>query len=356
MSDKFRIDSHKLLYHVPRVNAWLEGTDVYPIYMELSPAGACNHRCTFCGLDFMNYQPRFLDWPILRERLTELGELGLKSIMHGGEGEPLLHKNFCELVAHGKQCGIDQAITTNGVLLTPERAEKLLTDCEWIKVSLNAGTAETYAAVHRTKSEDFSKVIGNLQAAVKMRREKGWKCTLGAQMLLLPENRSEAATLGRIARDTGLDYLVIKPYSQHPQSHTDKYKDIDYSQDLALAEELQKLSTPEFSLIFRARTMQKWNEGGHPYRRCLALPFWSYIDAGGNVWGCSVYLGDERFNYGNIHEQTFATIWTGERRRRSLEWVAQELDVCNCRVNCRMDEINRYLWELKNPPAHVNFI
>ena len=35
--DEFRIDSHKLMYHVGRVNDWLKGSDVYPVYMEVSP-------------------------------------------------------------------------------------------------------------------------------------------------------------------------------------------------------------------------------------------------------------------------------------------------------------------------------
>ncbi|HAB51888.1 MAG TPA: radical SAM protein, partial [Ignavibacteriales bacterium] len=50
--DKYRIDSHKLMYHVSRINDWLEGKIIYPIYAEISPSGACNHRCTYCALDF----------------------------------------------------------------------------------------------------------------------------------------------------------------------------------------------------------------------------------------------------------------------------------------------------------------
>ena len=69
--DKYKIDSHKLMYHVPRVNDWLKGETVYPIYMEVSPSGACNHRCLYCGLDFMGYKPNYLNTEILKERKKE---------------------------------------------------------------------------------------------------------------------------------------------------------------------------------------------------------------------------------------------------------------------------------------------
>ena len=64
--DKYRIDNHKLVYHVSRVNDWDKGQIIYPIYMEISPAGACNHRCTYCGLDFMKYEPRYLETELLK--------------------------------------------------------------------------------------------------------------------------------------------------------------------------------------------------------------------------------------------------------------------------------------------------
>jgi len=35
--DEYRIDSHKLIFHVDRVASWLKGADIYPIYMEVSP-------------------------------------------------------------------------------------------------------------------------------------------------------------------------------------------------------------------------------------------------------------------------------------------------------------------------------
>lgn len=354
--DDFRIDSHKLLFHPREVSAWQAGETIYPIYMEVSPAGACNHRCTFCALDFMEYRPHFLDASILKERLAEMGRLGVKSIMFGGEGEPLLHKEIASIIEQTKSSGIDVAITTNGVLLGTELFKQIAPAVSWIKVSLNAGTAETYAAVHRTKPEDFDRVIDNLAAASLHLKDTGGHCTIGAQMILLPENAKEVEQMASTCREIGLRYLVIKPYSQHHLSKTNTYESFDYTPCLGMMESLESFNDENFSVIFRANTMKKMQRSKRGYEKCLALPFWSYLDSEGNVWGCSAYLGDERFCYGNIHEETFEAIWKSERRSESLKMVAEELNTEGCRMNCRMDEINLYLWELTHPSSHVNFI
>jgi len=354
--DEFRIDSHKLMYHVDRVHDWLKGSDVYPVYMEVSPIGACNHRCTYCGLDYMEYQARQLDADLLKTRLTEMGRLGVKSIMYAGEGEPFLHKSIPAIINHTKKSGIDVAVTSNGVLFTEKVFKECLSSITWIKISINAGTRETYAKIHRTKEEDFDRTIDNITEAVRFKKENGLTSTIGMQMILLPENVDEAVMLAKKAKEIGADYLVIKSYSQHLKSKTRVYEGLQYKDFLHLDEELRKISGDGFNVIFRFNAMKKLEETKKKYDRCLAIPFWSYIDAGGGVWACSAFLGDERFLMGNINENTFEEIWRSERRKKVMEFVLNELDTTECRVNCRMDEVNRYLWELKNPSLHVNFI
>jgi len=354
--DKFRIDSHKLIYHVQRVNDWLRGKIIYPIYMEISPSGACNQRCTYCGLDFMEYKPRYLKIDILKKRLSELSTLGLKSIMYAGEGEPFLHKDIVEIIKNTRKSGIDVATTTNGVLFKRDIIDNILPDMEWIKVSINGATKETYARISQCKPGNFELVVENMTYAAQVKKDKGYSCTLGMQLLLLPDNYHEAVALAKLAREIGMNYLVIKPYSQHPQSKTKRYSAIKYNQYEYLWDELKELEDDDFSVIFRINTMRKWDKADKHYHQCLALPFWSYIDAGGNVWGCLEYLGNEKFLYGNIYEQTFKEIWQGEKRLESLNWVEENMDASKCRVNCHMDEINKYLRELKSPPEHVNFI
>jgi len=354
--DKYCIDSHKLIFHPERVADWRAGKNIYPVYAEISPSGACNHRCVYCALDFMGYKPRFLDAKLLEKRLPEMGRLGLKSVMFAGEGEPFLHPEMALIAERAKAAGIDAAFTTNGVLLRPETAARVLPATSWIKVSINAGTPETYAKIHRTKPEDFNLVFENMEYAAALRRKKKYSCALGMQLVLLPENAHEAAALARKAKAAGMDYLVVKPYSQHPQSITGRYGGIKYEKYEKLARQLARLNSPDFSVIFRLDAMRKWDNREKPHRRCLALPFWTYIDAGGGVWGCSMFLGKKEFYYGNIGESSFRKIWNGPLREKSLKFVESKLDARKCRLNCRMDEINRYLHRLQNPPEHVNFI
>ncbi len=354
--DKYKIDGHKLNYHLSRVTRWFNGETIYPIYMEISPSGMCNHRCTFCALDFMEYKRRFLDTDCMLERLAEMGRLGLKSVMFGGEGEPLLHKDIALLTKTAKDSGIDTAFTTNGVFLDEQKSETIIPYCEWIKVSINAGTAANYAGIHQTKPTDFDKVITNLRYAANHRNSIKSSCVLGMQILLLPENRHEIRTLAEVAANIGMDYLIVKPFSQHPASKSRKYQDIRYDDAETLRQDLSDCNTGTFKVIVRTNTMAKWNDRERGYSRCRALPFWSYIDSAGNVWGCSMYLNDDRFLYGNINHNSFQEIWEGDKRRLSLDWIEKEFNADSCRINCRMDKINQYLFDLKNPPRHINFI
>ncbi|MFA6196757.1 MAG: radical SAM protein [Sulfurimonas sp.] len=364
MSDKFNIDSHKLILHPTRVAKWFEAENdwqklkkIYPVYVEISPYGGCNHRCTFCALDYMGYENIGLEFNVLKDTLTNMAEHGVKSVMFAGEGEPLLFKDLDLIVEHCSSVGIDTSLTTNFVPLNKKNIERCIENCSWIKVSLNAGTAKSYAEIHRTKEIDFERVMSNLKYALEYRKKNNLKCTVGVQMLLLPENKDEAKILAQTCKEMGVDYLVIKPYSQHLSSETHKYEDIDYSTMLHLEDALNAISDEKFSVVFRANTMKKYVEKKQPYSTCHATPFfWGYIAADGKVFGCSAYLGKEEFCYGNIYDNSFSEIWESDKREASYNYVQNELDIKNCRVNCRMDEVNRYLFRLKNPQEHDNFI
>lgn len=357
MTDKYKIDSHKLIYHPDRVNKWLKDPlNTYPIYVEIGVSGQCNHRCKFCGYDYVGYKQVFSDTGVLIKRLKEMGKLGVRSVLYSGEGEPLLHKDIAEIIVQTKKAGIDVALVSNGALLNEKFLKKTLGSLTWLKISIDSGTNETHCKIHRGGPKDFDKIIQNLADAVKIRKKNNYKCTIGGQMLLLPDNYKEAVILAKKLKKIGVDYLVVKPYSQHPLSKTKVYKNVRYQDYFYLNSELQKIADEKFKVIFRAQTMKKWDSVDKPYKKCCSVPFfWAHIDAGGEVWGCGCFVKDRRFYLGNIYKNSFKEIWQGRTRKDIIKFM-EKFNVSRCRINCRMDEINKYLWNLKNPSGHVNFI
>lgn len=340
-----RIDGEKLSFHPARVaqwqaaDTWEKAREVYPIYVEVSPVGACNHRCTFCAVDYIGYKSVMLDGKFLIMRIEEMAELGIKSVMYAGEGEPLLHKQINWIVAATVCAGIDVSFTTNGVLLNKLDT---LPECDWVKVSVNAGTAAAYAAVHRTKERDWDTVWSNLRDAAKRKGD----CMLGVQTLLLPENQHEVQALYDLCDYAGVDYLVVKPYSQHKMSITHQYENV------RPAPPVVKEKTCQFIFRENAYATQEIT-----YDKCQATPnFWAYIMASGDVYSCSAYLLDERFRLGNINESSFRDIWQGAKREENWHFVRETLDIHECRVNCRMHQANLYLTDLVKGVPGQNFI
>lgn len=122
--EDYRIDSHKLIFHPERVADWIQGKFVYPINAEVGLSGACNHRCTFCAVDYMGYEPKVLSEDIVQVRFQEMQSKGLKSVLFAGTGEPLLNQEFPDIINSTKSIGIDVALSTNGVLFTKDVAQE----------------------------------------------------------------------------------------------------------------------------------------------------------------------------------------------------------------------------------------
>lgn len=353
MTEDIRMDSHKLIYHPDVVARWMRGENIYPIEIEISPSGACNHRCIFCAVDYIGYQPDFLDRDTILRDISQMSKKGLKSVICSGEGEPLLNNDMSDIANGIKSFGVDVAMSSNGVLFTKEKAMECLGAFTWIRFSIASMEAESYEKIQRGKLGDLERVKTNLAEAVRIKRDQKLRTTLGVQCLLLPENMSQLPNMAKQLREIGVDYLTIKPYSQH--LHSENMFQIDYDTMLELEKEIKQYEAQNFAIYFRANAMKKLHHK-KCYKQCYGLPFMTHIDAKGNVWPCVAHIGSEEFCYGNIYEQTFGEIWEGAKRREIIKELS-ELDINKiCREACRLDEINKYLDELKHPGEHVNFI
>jgi len=94
----------------------------HPVLAHIIPIRRCNLACAYCN-EYDDYsKPVPLD--TMRRRLDRLAELGTTIITLSG-GEPLLHPEVDEIIAHIRRRGIMAGMITNGYLLTADRIRRL---------------------------------------------------------------------------------------------------------------------------------------------------------------------------------------------------------------------------------------
>ncbi|HVN04292.1 MAG TPA: radical SAM protein [Bryobacteraceae bacterium] len=94
----------------------------HPILAHVIPMRRCNLACTYCNEFDDHSKPVPLE--TMRGRLDRLAGLGTTIITISG-GEPLLHPDLDEIIAHIRRRGMIAGMITNGYLLTAERVKRL---------------------------------------------------------------------------------------------------------------------------------------------------------------------------------------------------------------------------------------
>lgn len=99
----------------------LVSTD-HPVMAHLVPMRRCNLSCTYCN----EYDKESNPVPIreIKRRIDGLARLGTTVITISG-GEPLLHPDLDQVIAHARSRGMIAGLITNGYLLTVDRIQQL---------------------------------------------------------------------------------------------------------------------------------------------------------------------------------------------------------------------------------------
>lgn len=354
MSNELFLDGHKLVYHLNTIEDWLKGKDISPIHVEISPTSSCNQRCIFCYRDFDGHKAKTLSEEVFIDLIKSMAEVGVKSCLIAGDGEPLLNKATPDAVVLGHKLGIDMALNSNAVLLTDEIIKKVLPALTWLRLSIMSADEETYKKIHGVKKDDLSVAINNIEKCVTEKKKRNLKVTIGIQQVLLPENAGQIYQEAKLAKDIGVDYYVLKPFSKHNENAYNSSENLSekYRQDLERAE---NLSDKNFTSIIRWNTFR--DKGKREYHKCYGIPFIAQIGADGGFYSCCPFFYVERFSFGNLYKESFKKILAGQRRKKVIEDIVNNLDVHKeCMTYCRHHQINKFLWDLKNVPEHVNFI
>lgn len=102
--------------------AWGLAHRHHPILVHVIPMRRCNLACVYCNEFDDVSKPVPLEE--MKRRVDKLAELGTACVTISG-GEPLMHPDLDEVIAHVRRRGIVVTLITNGYYLNRERIERL---------------------------------------------------------------------------------------------------------------------------------------------------------------------------------------------------------------------------------------
>lgn len=289
------------------------------------PTHACNHRCVGCDYAEQNggASPPSLSKSELTRVLEQLIDFGVRAVEFCGGGEPLLHPDIEEAVQQLCAHGVSVGVLTNGTALPPARAHLLTRLCSYIRVSVEAGCAETFHRVKRPCNDafGFEHVIKNLSNLVQARRVQNSPCQVSYKFAVDRNNCQDLEAAVQLAAKLGVDSIQFKCIRNVSSELSDDEKQ-------RLDQHLTELRHHYPSVRILGSLL--------PYR--LSVPCWLsplnvVIDPVGDVFLCCYYRHRmEQHRYGNLLKQDLRDVWYSDRHREQMQAIRE--DECR-RYDCR---------------------
>ena len=365
------LDSHKLSYHMDRVNAWEAGEKIAPVTVDMALTRACGSMCKFCYAMMQEPQKRHgIKIHHALNLLDDFAEVGVRGVSLVSDGESTLSKAYVPFVQHAAKVGINVGNATNAWEWGPEKSEQVLPHMSWIRFTVAAGTPEKYAEIMYKgpeHTEVYDRAIKNIKYAVEFKKKHNLSVTLGIQMVLMPEFKDEIIPFAKLGVDLGVDYAVIKHCSDD-EYHTLGVDYSKYEQMYGLLQQAEDLSTDKTKVIVK---WDKINDKGKPsYNRFYGPPFLLQISGSGLVAPSGMFFNARysKLHIGDFTTERFIDIFKSDKYWRAMNYLAStNFDAQTMMgtlpiqhyISVALDNHikgDRLIESTKNKPLHSNFL
>lgn len=192
-------------------------TSRFPSQIVIDVTEFCNLACIHCPQSELasskGSKRKHLDYNTHKKLINEVAEEGLgycRYLRYTAQGEPLLHPQFFEIIEYAKfNSDVPVNITTNGILLTESKAEKLIASgVDVIDVSIDAFTSETYSRIRRKGI--LGSTRSNVINLIKVNRENNSSARIVVSFVVQESNRTEVNDFEKFWKDAGVDSVVVR--------------------------------------------------------------------------------------------------------------------------------------------------
>lgn len=369
--DKSEIYSpFKVVHHMDSICQLRNGEQPVPSQVQLVISDVCNHDCSFCAYRMSGYTSnenfgvldstseqvennpnRKIPYEKCIEIIKDCKEIGVKAIQFTGGGEPTTHPDHPKIFQEVIDLGMDLALITNGAILRPN-VIKTLAHAKWVRVSVDAGTPETYSKIRKIKKEKFNNTLKNISKLVEAKAQSSdTDLLVGVGYVVDQNNFGEIYKFAKIASEIGVDNMRIgaiftsEGFEYHRGHHA------------AVVEQIQRIKddfqSDSFTIFdaFKDRIDDLVHESPD-YDSCGYMHFDTYIGGDLKVYSCCNNAYSKHGEMGSIKNQSFKEFWMSDKKINAYNSLKAS-DCKRCMFNAKNKFINYLLME---DPAHVNFV
>jgi glycosyltransferase involved in cell wall biosynthesis/MoaA/NifB/PqqE/SkfB family radical SAM enzyme len=315
----------------------------------------CNLRCIMCE----EHSPhstlqaqrraagnprRRMDIAMVRRVLENCRGTRLREVIPSTMGEPLLYEHFDEFVDLCHEFGVQMNLTTNGTF--PKRgargwAERLVSVCSDVKISINGANAATQEAIMLGTKLD--QVLANVREFVAVRdayaADGGNRCRVTFQTTFLDNNVAELPDLVKLAASIGVDRVK----GHHLWAHFTQIQGLSMRRSLESVERWNRIvdeterAVVDHPLPNGQRVLLENIHKLDPAHRddiapggpCPFLGEEAWVSAEGRFNPCCAPDAQRRLlgEFGNLNEKSLMGIWSGPEYR-ALRDTYRDHDLC----------------------------
>lgn len=337
-----------------------------PISINLDLTTACNFQCPHCiDMDIIN-TGKMLDLGYIKGLITDWAERGLKSVILIGGGEPTLYPYFPEVVRFLKGLSLQVGIVTNGTFLKKvEEICELLQSKDWLRLSLDAGTNETFQKLHRPRGRAN---LDEIMTGIRRIRQKNQKLQIGYSFLIigddkkvknitLTNNIKEIVPAVKLAKENGFNYLSLKPFISPEGERATTISAKNLKEIKVEIKKAKKIEDENFKVIESINLLcfydKNLKKAMQKQPKICHVQFFRSVIIPAGVFGCSLWRGFNTTKIANTNHKIDKIYYQKLYQNRDKllhSFNAQK----NCKaVSCLYAPLNCWIDGLIKSPAKI---
>jgi 12,18-didecarboxysiroheme deacetylase len=287
----------------------------------------CNLKCVHCyaGSENKKYEGE-MSTEDAKKMIDDLAAFGAPVLLFSG-GEPVVRPDLLELMHYAKSKGMRVVISTNGTLITAERAKEFAeVGLSYVGVSLDGG---------RETHDKFRGMEGSFDKAIEgIRNSKAAGIKVGLRMTLNNRNYQDVDEIFEIMDREDINRACFYHLVYTGRGTELMNEDLDHDQTRKVVRHLMDLTKERFDAGKRPEILTVDNHADAPFvymellkedpkraAEVLQLLEWNQGNSSGNGIACVSWDGEvyadqfwRHFSFGNVKDRPFSEIWSDVSR------------------------------------------